>query len=392
MLRKEQLRNLKKYEYDEIIEKLQNCLKYYENYYARDNKYTIYLANCEKIYFQFHDINIPHLLGVNTTYLSNVLQIKGNDSYSILENFLCNSYNVYNKVKNGVADLSQVFSKYIDVKLGNFYNVIESFNPQDIYFICKYDTSKKYQSDDELSYTSQYYIARKNNDDNIVLLGIDKQEDKYYAQSSRLIEKESIKEELKLLLSKQIVTFANTIKIDNYQNGYKTELYANFDIKRTQITRLVELCNDYGCDAATASDHLFCLKGLISKSGRAITEKELLQELSQNLKNGQVFDVTLFDAEAKNFLSDEVLNIIDACNDFVVQGGSLENQKLYSELQKENLDMLDRINKLNLQKENLEKENNDLKALLEQYKLGNDRLSEFQNSIFEVVDHVKVKK
>lgn len=55
------------------------------------------------------------------------------------------------------------------------------------------------------------------------------------------------------------------------------------------------------------------------------------------------------------------------------------------------------ITKLNcsqilIQKEHLERANNELKALLEQYKLENTRLSEFQNSIFEAVDHVEVKK
>ena len=389
MLELEELKSLKKYQYDEIIEKLQECLKYYQSYYARDNKYTLYLANGERINFEYNDGNIPHLLGVDITYLSSTVGIRGKNSYEVLKKFLDDSYSIYNKLK---GDLSHVFSKYIDIKLGSFQDLIVPLSPGEIYFACKYDSSRKYQSDDEISYNADYYIARKTLDKSILLLGLVKKDNYYYPQSSRLISEDLINKELKVLLTNQVVTFVNNIRIENYQNGYNSELKNSLEMKKTHLLNLSGLCKNYDCDAVTVSEHLYAIRGLILKYGKATTEQEVLQELLQSIKCGQIYDLDTLDEEMKTSLSDEVLSIIYDCNNLIINGVKTdENQKLYSDIQRENVVLNQKLSSTSEQLELLKSENEKLREQLKQYELEKMGYDQFKTDIMAALERCNEK-
>ena len=75
-------------ELEKLFEKIQDVIKYIEIISLSEKRFTLYLANGEKIKIQINKECIPHLLGINTDHLKLSGRYKGNTSYEILKNFL----------------------------------------------------------------------------------------------------------------------------------------------------------------------------------------------------------------------------------------------------------------------------------------------------------------
>lgn len=343
MLSKEELKKLSICKYEEIVNKIMDCLNYYEKYHSKDNMYTIYLASGERIPFRFRDANIPHLLGVNTTYLSDVLKVKGDNAYEVLNNFISSSFEIYSKSCRGQADLSILFSKYIEDKLQTFKTIIEPLSPQRIYFISKFDSTRKYQSDDELTYTSDYFIARKIDRRGISLLGLTQEKGQFYPHSNRIIHYSiNYAEKMKALLTNQVVTFSNKITVSNYQNAFHREYRCNLESKRECLKNLIELQNSFHCDVVTPSENLLCINGLINKTNEIMYNREILRDLCLSLKSGQLYDLKRIDDNIKEKLQPDILNLIYACNEHIMSGNaSVENR-----LENENEDLKNNVKSL----------------------------------------------
>lgn len=60
-----------KYQFEQIITKLEEAVKLYKNTDYRYNENKIYLSNGQVLEFEFKPQNIPHLLGINIVNLRN---------------------------------------------------------------------------------------------------------------------------------------------------------------------------------------------------------------------------------------------------------------------------------------------------------------------------------
>ncbi len=76
--------------YNEIIEKINELIKYYEKA-LENNKYSIKLANGDNINLTFPRNHIAHLLGVHTDKLKTAGIVSNNSSYTILKKLANNN-------------------------------------------------------------------------------------------------------------------------------------------------------------------------------------------------------------------------------------------------------------------------------------------------------------
>ena len=90
----------KKVEFDELIGKVNECIKWHYRRNFEDKVYNLLLDNGEELRIVFSNSSIAHLLGVDTEYLKTTGLFKGN-SYDILKSICNDSYRLYNMVRGG---------------------------------------------------------------------------------------------------------------------------------------------------------------------------------------------------------------------------------------------------------------------------------------------------
>ena len=135
--------------YNNIIEKLNNNISYYERMNFYNNKYLLYLANGSILNVRIFENNIAHLLGVNLDYLKMSNKFKPNmNSYECLKYFLDNSYMFGKLASEKKLNFDSMFSKNIDEKLDVFIDNI-NIRTDDMFFIIKYDKEKTYQIEEK---------------------------------------------------------------------------------------------------------------------------------------------------------------------------------------------------------------------------------------------------
>lgn len=328
-------------EYDNIIDKISECIKYYNEDYTKDNRYTLYLSNGKRIAYTINENNIPHLLGVKIDNLIVKNILKKDNYYEMLNNFIYESYSIYKKVQNGIIKYSDVFSDYIEYKLDVFKEQLKAINLNDIYFICEYDKSRNYQVKEVDEYTADYYIARENSKGDIILLGLSKRtENEYAVQTSRVIKNDENKAKIfGEFLNGQVITFANSLKIENYQTGYNKEFHIGIDDKIGVIQKLIDISKNTSSIPNTIKNHLFDIVGVSRVKNDSFNKKIILSQLVESMKSNQIFDLNELGEDIKDTVDDEILDIINNYNNYICSAGDLvsdENNIKFSELQKEN--------------------------------------------------------
>lgn len=312
--------NLSLYDtYDEIINKIQQMVLYYNKNYPKDNIFTLYLANGDKIRYSIDENKISHLLGINLDYLANMQIIKRESSKEMLNKFLKSNYSVYVKMTNGKFNFSNLFSSHIEHKLDVFKDQLESPSPNNIYFICKYDRSKNYDTGEVDVYTSDYYIVRKLDNDDIILLGLVKNDnnDSYSVQTSRVIKKGDLQlEELIKFVSKQEITYATTLQVENHFTKLNKKQYLNFREKLDILQRITNIANQADAKPNTTKAHLFDVVGLSKNKKSHEYNKLILSQLTVAMLKGNAFDLPK-DERLSSLLDDETKQLIEVYNNSI---------------------------------------------------------------------------
>lgn len=270
----------KREDYDKIIESLSKCLNYYNRSYSKDNTYIIYLASGKVINYSIKENNLAHMLGIKIDNLISKSILKKDNYYNILLDFITNSYSIYKRIlsQEGYISYGDIFSDYVNEKLDIFYEQLKNPNPSDILFVCEYDTKRTYQVKEFDEYTSDYYIARKDTKGNIIILGLTKgKHGDYVVQTSRVIKNDENKNKiLREFLNNQVVTYVNTLKIENYQNGYNKTIHLGIDDKKEVIKNLIDISNITGSLPCTIKNHLFDIVGVSRMKTENFNKKVIL--------------------------------------------------------------------------------------------------------------------
>lgn len=380
----------KKCEYDEIIERISKIINNYENSSINENVYTLFLANGDAIKYSFKDFNICHLLGIDFTKLIAYGIYEREKYYDLLKKMIDDPYKCWSKIVQGGIKMSDIFSKYINEKLENFEVQFSIPFPNSIYFVCKYDRERNYASKAIDSLSADYYIARKNNDGDIVLLGLIKSEKDniYIPQTSRIIKNDDYMiDNLTDLLNNQVLTYTNGLTIENSKTGYNRKCNLNTLEIMDALDKLCSLKEETGAIPCTISDHIYNLKNFKKNRSSSYEGRNLLYEIEKQVKLRQIINLTELD---KSVLSDaSIISIIDTYNDLLVSNNENDTSATYTEVKSENERMKEELIRL---KEELLLEQNSNKKLMETIESKDSIISgleEEKEDYLELKDKVK---
>ncbi|MBQ6547104.1 MAG: hypothetical protein IJL74_03800 [Bacilli bacterium] len=374
--------------YYDIIEKLDDCLYYYESRDFDYTKFFLEFANGEKITIKFDPKNIPHLLGINIDYLrSTGLYNKNDNAYQILDEIVRNPKKLLSQIEDGHIPPQYVFSDYIEEKLDNFKNVC-GINISNIEFIVKYEKSKNFSSEKPLY--DGYYIGYMNNNQ-LSVIGFEKNENNnaYYPHTNLLFEQYSPEtdEFLKRLCANQTLTMIEIMrrsKLTEDGNINKTtHYYYNHDklAKLRSCKRYAEMYNGVPNTIVTS---IFFVEKVTNLNEEKRNTTSMLEEIAKKIEKRKIIDMHNFTANYDS-TPDGILDVVSAHNDSLVNSKTNNNSEeeysyrdiieQYEECKKE----IERLNHL-LEKadektrqlvgknETLEKENKGYEEKIEQIK------------------------
>ena len=242
-----------------IIEVLKDNLEAYKNNNIENNNYRIKLANGKEIYFNFRKATVAHLLGINTDYLMSLGYFKEKSSYELLENIIYNPGVIYEYSKNGILNLSTLFSDNIFEKNMIFKDLFK-LDLDNLYFYSPTFTNKEDPNNINYDYGRgllAYKIPDTNDEYRIVNLS-KRTHGKYRAISSHRYydNKEAFISDIKYFTKGQNITFITEASC--YEN--EDEIIYNIVKSNTEL-----LDNTKRIDSLNLSNKVHVLNELKSK-------------------------------------------------------------------------------------------------------------------------------
>ncbi len=382
-----------KADFDQIIEKISSLIEQYENNVVHYNQYQFFLANGEKIAFEMAPQYIGHLLGIRLDYLRSTGLFKNQDSYGLVKEFLKNAYSVYQNIQSGYLSYRSIFSNHLDEKLKIFEKILYYFSPDEIEFVCKYDKSKTFQLGLETDYPCDYFIAKKNQHNDIYILGLIRQSNGYAPMTSMYFPKDETQySRLKNMLVNQTLTLVISVIIYNKVTNFKCNPYMSVPTKLEKIKNIKGyIGNISGVSIDTSSDYQFNLNGFMMKTNKINAYNAIFQQLIVALQNHTVFSLELVEGCTQREVADEMSQLIDTYNNEVCKDVNTLAQTTYSELLEQYKLLASEVSHLN---ERLQSADEQSRIYYEQLQLAqreNEQYKAFQKQIFEAVEAQKQK-
>lgn len=325
----------KKYIYDEIIEKINDCIKCYEEWVNKSNLYQLFLANGDVIKYSIHRNNIAHLLGVDLNKLVSYKIMEKEESYDMLKKLVNDSHKYWNDMK-GKLNYEEIFSPFIKQKLDNFSEQLKVPYPNQINFVCKYDRERNYATKEIDGLYADYYMARTNDEGDVVLLGLLKKEGNICVpQTTRVIlNNELFEKNMTELLKNQVVTYLNGLNINNTYSQYNKTINLNIMEISSKLQALDDACNMTGGIPSTLSDHIYNLKTLSKNKTASYDSKSVLVKVSEMMNNKELVEL---ESDEKDSLDFVTIRLIDSYNDslFKEEVVSKKTKMTFSETKKE---------------------------------------------------------
>lgn len=319
-----------KYEFEQIIVKLEEAVKLYKKSDYRYNENKLYLSNGQILEFMFKPENIPHLLGINISALRNSKILSSNKPLDMLEELIQRYTAIYQKFVRGELIYSDVVSPYIKEKIESFETVLKC-DINDIYFVSEYSLPRAYLNGERNNYGCQYYIAFEDGKSEIIFLGLKKPDDQYYYSPSSIISPSDEKSSDKLLadlISNQRVMIVNcvgrkNIGIFNYLKNADKLILAQ---------RLVNLTNEYNGHLMLSNDFIYNLKKLMSSYEKDLNVQRFILQLIHAISTGKKFSIDCsFDQNCAELV--EVYNMsVQRSNKADIQTDLQELKRLKEEL------------------------------------------------------------
>lgn len=319
-----------KYEFEQIIVKLEEAVKLYKKSDYRYNENKLYLSNGQILEFMFKPENIPHLLGINISALRNSKILSSNKPLDMLEELIQRYTAIYQKFVRGELIYSDVVSPYIKEKIESFETVLKC-DINDIYFVSEYSLPRAYLNGERNNYGCQYYIAFEDGKSEIIFLGLKKPDDQYYYSPSSIISPSDEKSSDKLLadlISNQRVMIVNcvvrkNIGIFNYLKNADKLILAQ---------RLVNLTNEYNGHLMLSNDFIYNLKKLMSSYEKDLNVQRFILQLIYAISTGKKISIDCsFDQNCADLV--EVYNMsVQKSNKADIQTDLQELKRLKEEL------------------------------------------------------------
>lgn len=372
-----------KSEFDELIDKINECIKWHDKKNFGDKVYNLLLDNGEELRIVFSNSSVAHLLGVDTEYLKTTGLFKGN-SYDIL-NLICNdSYRLYNMVRGGYLNFDNFISDFALEKVNGFKNIcgIDLYN---IEFICKYSKDNSYITGYQ-QLEGDYYIAYKT-ENGLFIIGLKKSGDYYYPMTNRFIDlnNEESRKFLNILLSNQIITMATYSYLYFKNTRSKSDkIYVDYNKKANVIRQLKYYGNNYDAIVYVSTGYSYIIEKLLQKFDSNSNIYPILNKIFEYIRKRIKINIYKIEKEFGK-LPEDMLSIINCYNDSL-------NSDISSALDEHTKAVMSERDKLKTENrrhiEELEKLKEELlmmKSLNEQLQLENAGYKEREDAIKRVL-------
>ena len=294
-----------KEQFDNIVEQIRTNVTKYEHYIS-EMQYCLYLANGDMLNIVYPKNNIPHILGVNIDFIRSLSIYRDKSAYDILNSFLKDSYAAYKKVD----DPNKLFSDYVDVKNKDFLIKMKIEIP-DIQYIIQYRKDRIY-GHETLESPCEYYIVQEKEKNKLFVLGLTNCGGKYVPQTSQTLDllDEKDHNNLKNLLYNQHITFCNSLRYSSNMDELPRTFHLFNNQKSDKILYLKTISKKYSCAIRVENDYSYIINKMISMKTNLDTRKEMIQNISSLMLNGELIDSSLLGDD----LEDDLRNLIDSYN------------------------------------------------------------------------------
>lgn len=367
-------------ELETLFASIQDIIEFIEGTKYENRRFKLYLSNGEYLNFYIPKSSIPHLLGIDTSYLISTNIFKNTNSFELLKELVENPYKVYKLEKEGIINYNQLFSSFIVSKVNSFRENIK-LNLQDIEFICKYDSEKTYTINDEFK-NYNYILVKRLPNDTYGILCLVRNKGYYVPMSSQVFDDYgTLKDKLRELIMHQEITIVNSIEITNIINDYHNSNYLNMDDKRRKLQSLIGFKSEFGVSIDVANDFAHNI-GKLQKNRNDKNETDILiDEIVESIRKGKFIDADYYE-------NSPLLPIINAFNDFVCSNNltaDSENNQSYSSLISRLRIFEGKIKELETQNSELSSINSAQEKENQELLRENSELREKQEKIFELV-------
>lgn len=380
----------KRFELEELLNKLQECIDLYKRTYINQKSFTLFLGNGKQIRYSITTNNIAHLLGVDLDYLRQTRKYRCTDNFELLQELCESNYQQLNMLTNGQIDQKQLFSPYIDKKIEGFksnlnIDIKQAIN--DIEFVCCYESKNSWDVTTK-NQKYDYVIVKRLPNDKITLLCIVINGSKCYAMSNQLFNNlEEAKESLKDILTHQEITFANGFHVYNTFSDriFKTVLTTNQKLEKLNTMKYYKKM--FNCNIDITSDYEYSISLLKDNKTEKIENKGTIDEIIEAIINKKIID-------RQNFQDSTLISIIDSWNDHICCNSNVitESAITYTDAIK-NLEELksiisgleEKVTSLEEVKEDLENKNKLLTSENESLKSDIKEQNDTMNKIYEII-------
>ena len=329
LIKKGEILMISKYEFGQLIEKLEAAVALYKNTNYKYNENKLFLSNGKALEFKFKPQNIPHLLGIDIIALRNANFLRTTKPLDMLEELIERYDVLYRKMEDGSISYYSIFSPYIEDKIASFETVLKC-DIQDVFFASEYSLPRAYLNGERNNYGCQYYIAIKDKQNNLTFLGLKKQEDERYYSPSSIIYADDVSKDniLRTLVENQRIMLINcvgrkNINVSNYlKNGDKYRI----------LQELIELSNKYDGHLIVSGDFSHTLKKLLSSYNKEVDAENFISQLTLAVTNGNRVDVTSSFDESSRELAQSYNILIQKSNQVNPTSELKELKKLRQEL------------------------------------------------------------
>lgn len=383
-------------EFYNIIDKIENCLNYYENKDYDATKYDIDFANGDHVSLKFNSKNIPHLLGINIDVLRSTGMYK-EYAYQTLWDIVNNPMKLYDLINKGYISYNQVFSDYINEKLDNFKSIC-GMRIFDLEFVVNYKKDRNLKSNEPL-YDGYYFGYLKDAKLSVVGFTLNENNNTYYPTTNLSFEQysEEYNKFLRRLFTNQTTTIVETMRkntlVDFGHVEKQTYYYQNHD-KVSFLRNCRRYAETYGASSNTISSNIFYVEKVMNLNEEKGIIAEIVNTIAEKITNNKMIDVrqlqNKFDYPINNF----ILNLISAYNDSLVikrnndKDDNNDNDNLeysYKEIIEDYNNCKKELERIESLKNKLEGQNKKLQEQLSSLKNENSTLQDEREQIKKIL-------
>lgn len=368
-------------ELEDLFYSIREIVEYIENTEFEKRRLKLYLSNGEYLNSSVPNNSIPHLLGIDTTYLISTRLFKSTNSFEVLKELIESSYRIHDSVSKNIISYNALFSKHILEKVNEFRNNI-MLDVRNVEFVCKYDKARTYGTNLN-PLNCNYIIFKKLPNSKYGLLYLVRNNGYYAPMSSQIYDNydEAI-EKLKSVVKFQEITLLNAFNLFTIGNeDFNKSYYLNFDDKKQKIFNLISYKRELNCSIDVSNDYIYTMSKFEKNSNKEDEIYKLVEIISECISEGKIINTNELETTA-------LFPIITAFNDFLYSNeyeSNKNNGNTYTSL-------IENLNTFKRRVQELEKENSELstnyKSLCEEnnrLSSENAKLNKAQDEIFEIV-------